>query len=92
MNCWARLNACFIRFTLQIKNLMSKNSMWLLHSIQKTYEYLLVRPYICKKNTSDMPKLHTFLRLHVSDYKISGTTSARPCCGPNMHFETIIKT
>ena len=23
-----------------------------------------------------MPKLHTFLRLHVSDYKISGTTSA----------------
>ena len=25
-----------------------------------------------------MPKLHTFLRLHVSDYKISGTTSAGP--------------
>ena len=23
-----------------------------------------------------MPKLHTFLRLHVSDYKISGTTIA----------------
>ena len=30
------------------------------------------------KNTSDIPKLHTFLRLHVSDYKISGTTSAGP--------------
>ena len=25
-----------------------------------------------------MPKLHTFLRLHVSDYKISGITSAGP--------------
>ena len=31
-----------------------------------------------KKNTSDMPKLHTFLRLHVSDYKISGATGAGP--------------
>ena len=25
-----------------------------------------------------MPKLHTFLRLHVSDYNLSGKTSAGP--------------
>ena len=37
-----------------------------------------------------MPKLHIFLRLHVSYYKISGTTSAGPV-GTKHAFETIIK-
>ena len=40
----------------------------------------MVSPYIQIKNTSDRRKLHTFLKvhIHVSDYKISGKTSADP--------------
>ena len=56
----------------------SKDSMWLLHSIQKRKNIFWLDLIYELKNTSDMPKLHTSLRLHVSDYKISGTTSAGP--------------
>ena len=52
--------------------------MWLLHFIQKRMNIFWLDHINEKKDTSDMPKLHTFLRLHVSDYKISGTTSPGP--------------
>ena len=47
-------------------------------SFKKTYEYLLVRPYIQIKEYFWQTKIAYILRLHVSDYKISGTTSAGP--------------
>ena len=56
----------------------SKDSMWLLYSIQKCMNIFWLDLIYEYKKTSDMPILHTFLRLHVSDYKISGTTSAGP--------------